>query len=127
MTAKKASKIQQIVKTLLLLGPMTYDKLAKTTNSEPIAMASMLRNAMKNGKYGIYIKDVAPSKNKNVVKNIMAIDIEKYNQYMKRFEPRAKPQPKPKPRPLPPPKPERNIKLPDTKYKTIWQPSSPYQ
>jgi len=126
-TAKKVSKIQQLVKTLLLLGPMTYDELAKIAGADSNVVAVMLRNAMKDGKYGIYIKDVAPSKNKNVVKNVMAIDIEKYNQYMKRFEPRAKSQPKPKPKPLPPPKPERNIKLPDTKHRTIWQPSSPYQ
>lgn len=124
---KQPPKIRQLVDALLLLGPMTYDKLTKVTGISEESAASMLRAAMSYDKYGLYVYATAPSKNRNVVKNVMAVDIEKYNQYMKRFKQRTAPAQKPKPRPKPKPKPVYTINIPDTKYKTIWQPSSPYQ
>lgn len=129
-------KTQRLIQALLMLGPSTYHQLADVTGLTPGQVGDALRNAMKQDQYGLYILKTEESGQRGAPKNVMAIDIEKYNRYVKSAHPRAKNAPRisaehaarmPKRPVIEKPKKHLHVQLPQTAYKTMWQDSSPYR
>ena len=123
---------QQIIQALLSLGPSTYKQLSKVTGRSPAYCSDVIRHSLKNKQFGLYVLNTLPSESgTGSATNVIAIDIDEYNTYIKSVNPRAKNAPRIGPQKvgvMPPRVAPRtpNVKIPNTLHKTLWQPSSPY-
>lgn len=132
MAEVKTPMTHRLIQTLLLIGPMTYEQLAKQTGLTTIQVADTMRRAVRFKEYGIYVYGKAGPSEVNIRQNIMAIDIDEYNQYIRAAKPRARngSQIKEVATSAMPKRPvieQRKITPPITAYKTTWQSSSPYR
>lgn len=124
---------QRLIQALLMVGPSSYVRLAQVTGMSNVHVSDTLRHAMHKGQYGLYLYGTERNPERpGYRRNVVAIDIDEYNSYIRSINPRAKNAPR-----IPEQKigvmPERQriqttpVKIPVTLYKTQWQPSSPYR
>lgn len=120
------TKAEQIVNALRRRGPSTCVELADATGVDADAISSMFREFIRRGKYGAVIVGAARYQGKTGnARKIMAIDEAGYATYMAARRQRHEEQVK-----------RMELakrlsqwectRLPDTQFKTHWQPASPY-